>query len=192
MLYYACIIIIVIIVILLYKKVEHFTEETTEEISKSLTTKTTEEIIRQLPYVYNADILKVRNIQANNFYPVGSVYLSQLDIKNPATILGFGTWIQLSGGYLYLDTSPNTSIRGSNIITATNLMPHAHEVTFEANWNKGRQASNDVPFLGKPSPVNEASSWGARTATTTPGGGVSNPTEFRPKYVTLCAWYRTA
>ena len=32
------------------------------------------------------------NIIANNFYPIGSVYINASDSTNPATLLGFGTW----------------------------------------------------------------------------------------------------
>lgn len=181
MLYHAFIVLIIIIVIILYKKIEKFT--------MTDATNTTKEILKSLGNVYGKELLKVGQLRAENYYPVGSVYLSQKS-TNPATVLGFGTWSQLSGGYLYLDIPPNTNVRGDNHIMPTNLPQHTHNVTFEANWNKGGWATNNGS-----SKVGDTSWWGSQTTGTTLSRPVDSAyvfNEFRPKYITLCAWYRIA
>lgn len=66
-------------------------------------------------------------------YPVGSVYIS-FNSTNPATLFGFGTWVQLDGD-LYLKTvntnesSGTTSGSNTKTITVANLPTHSHTFT---------------------------------------------------------------
>ena len=58
-------------------------------------TKTVKEIITTMKTAI--DNLKGQILQA--VYPVGSVYVSITDSRNPSAILGFGTWEALPAGY---------------------------------------------------------------------------------------------
>ena len=48
-------------------------------------------------------------------YPVGSVYISLTDSRNPADILGFGTWEALPAGYSIVAQGSATAEDGSTL-----------------------------------------------------------------------------
>lgn len=85
---YAFIISIIIIIILLYQKIEKFT---------------TDEILQNLGNIYKNDLLKVKKIQADNFYPVDSMYFSAKNI-DPSKLFG-GRWIQEDAGRFGYNTN---------------------------------------------------------------------------------------
>lgn len=64
------------------------------------------------------------------YFPVGSIYLSAID-KNPSTYFG-GTWVKVSGGYLYAANSSTgqTSYTGSgtqgHTLTTNQIPAHTH------------------------------------------------------------------
>lgn len=59
------------------------------------------------------DNLKEQILQA--VYPVGSVYVSITDSRNPANILGFGTWEALPAGYGLVAQGTATAEDGSTL-----------------------------------------------------------------------------
>nr|DAX05836.1 MAG TPA: Baseplate structural protein [Caudoviricetes sp.] len=59
------------------------------------------------------DNLKGQILQA--VYPVGSVYVSITDSRNPAAILGFGTWEALPAGYGLVAQGTATAEDGSKL-----------------------------------------------------------------------------
>ena len=59
------------------------------------------------------DNLKEQILQA--VYPVGSVYVSITDSRNPADILGFGTWEALPAGYGLVAQGTTTAEDGSTL-----------------------------------------------------------------------------
>ena len=59
------------------------------------------------------DNLKGQILQA--VYPVGSVYVSITDSRNPADILGFGTWEALPAGYGLVAQGTATAEDGSTL-----------------------------------------------------------------------------
>lgn len=59
------------------------------------------------------DNLKEQILQA--VYPVGSVYVSITDSRNPANILGFGTWEALPAGYGLVAQGAATAEDGSTL-----------------------------------------------------------------------------
>lgn len=74
-------------------------------------------------------------------WPVGSIYLSD-NATNPNTKFG-GTWVKLSGGFIYGSTitSGNTYLTGNGTGTATN----SHTLTIDqipAHSHKQRVSSN--------------------------------------------------
>ena len=59
------------------------------------------------------DNLKTQILEA--VYPVGSVYVSITDSRNPAAILGFGTWEALPAGYGLVAQGTATAEDGSTL-----------------------------------------------------------------------------
>ena len=86
------------------------------------------------------DNLKEQIFQA--VYPVGSVYVSITDSRNPADILGFGTWEALPAGYGLVAQGTATAEDGSTLtftageksgefkhqLTVGELPPHQFEI----------------------------------------------------------------
>jgi hypothetical protein len=57
----------------------------------------------------------LKNQILNAVYPVGSVYVSITDSRNPADILGFGTWEALPAGYGLVAQGTATAEDGSTL-----------------------------------------------------------------------------
>lgn len=74
-------------------------------------TKNVNEIITDMAAAI--DNLKEQILQA--VYPVGSVYVSITDSRNPAVILGFGTWEALPAGYGLVAQGTATAEDGSTL-----------------------------------------------------------------------------
>lgn len=88
------------------------------------------------------DNLKGQILQA--VYPVGSVYVSITDSRNPTDILGFGTWEALPAGYGLVAQGTATAEDGSTLtftagqksgefkhqITVGESAPHSHPIQY--------------------------------------------------------------
>lgn len=139
-------------------------------------------------------------------HPIGSVYINATNSTNPATLLGFGTWLAFGAGRVpvgfnaanpLFDTAEETGGSADAIVvshthTATVTDPgHAHTTTFKSG----------APFVGtNPYYVNDSSNAvniSSNTALT--GITVSNSTtgvsgtnaNYQP-YITVYMWKRTA
>ena len=74
-------------------------------------TKNVNEIITDMAAAI--DNLKEQILQA--VYPVGSVYVSITDSRNPTDILGFGTWEAMPAGYGLVAQGTATAEDGSTL-----------------------------------------------------------------------------
>lgn len=84
-------------------------------------------------------------------YPVGSIYMSTVS-TNPATLLGFGTWEQISGRFLYCTTTSKTTGGASSVsytpagsvdyhtLTVNEMPSHKHLIYQDANGSGSRFA----------------------------------------------------
>ena len=138
-------------------------------------------------------------------YPVGSIYTNATNSTNPATLLGFGTWIAFGAGRVpvgfdagntLFDTAEETGGSADAVVvshtnTATVTDPgHSHVQT---NDNK-TGVDNDYYGAGARYVAN-----GQNTSTETTGITVANSTEgvsgtdqnYQP-YITVFMWKRTA
>ena len=94
------------------------------------------------------DNLKGQILQA--VYPVGSVYVSITDSRNPSAILGFGTWEALPAGYGLVAQGTATAEDGSTLtfkagqksgefkhkLTVGELTPHGHPIQYRDSDDK--------------------------------------------------------
>jgi len=110
-----------------------------------------------IDYIESLIESRISNIQ-NDFlmkmYPVNSLYFSPVN-KNPASVLGFGTWSSYSDAQRFLVITPgkpqysasadvgNMKTGGSNMLTLKdeNLPPHAHAV-----FTEDASASSQTPL----------------------------------------------
>lgn len=86
----------------------------------------------------------------NALYPVGSLYFNATNGTNPATLLGFGTWVLYGQGQVPVGVSPGDPIFGSAGLTGGNrdavVVSHSHDVSGTAvsagNHNHTLQGAN--------------------------------------------------
>jgi hypothetical protein len=146
----------------------------------------------------------VANLSAS-IYPVGSIYINAGVTTNPASLLGFGTWVAFGAGRVLVglntsdsafDTLQETggskdAIVVSHTHTATVTDPgHIHSVTYGS-------ASNTSSVY--PSKLSTGAFSNANTNSATTGITVANSTEgssgtnanLQP-YITVAMWLRTA
>lgn len=86
--------------------------------------------------------LYLKTVILESVYPVGSVYISLTDSRNPSDILGFGTWEAMPAGYGLVAQGTATAEDGSSLkFTAGQKSGEfKHEITIEesAKHNHGQ------------------------------------------------------
>lgn len=78
-------------------------------------------------------------------YPVGSIYMNATNSRNPATIFGFGTWVQISAGRVLLGAGTadsgtvynagNTGGEEKAPLTLDNIPSHTHGASMNSAGN---------------------------------------------------------
>jgi hypothetical protein len=136
-------------------------------------------------------------------YPVGSIYINAGVTTNPATLLGFGTWVAFGAGRVMVgldagdalfDTLEETG--GSKDAT---LVSHTHTATVT---DPGHSHSYTASFISTPQAGLTGDGYAApsvQTGTATTGITVANSTEgssatnanLQP-YIAVAMWKRTA
>lgn len=123
-------------------------------------------------------------------YPVGSIYHNGNVSTNPATIFGFGTWVQISGRVLVgldgtqteFDTLLETGGAKTHTLTTAEMPNHAHGTPVN-NAGSGSYNGSATTYSS-----NVANSNGIAT-TAVGGGGAHN--NLQP-YIVVYMWRRTA
>ena len=138
-------------------------------------------------------------------YPVGSIYTNATNSTNPATLLGFGTWIAFGAGRVpvgfdagntLFDTAEETGGSADAVVVS-----HTHTATVTDPGHNHKQTNGNLTGVD-----NDYYGAGARyvangqnTSTETTGITVANSTEgvsgtdqnYQP-YITVFMWKRTA
>lgn len=122
--------------------------------------------------------------------PVGSLYINKATSENPATLLGYGTWTQLTdtmimavGGTYGEGTTGGAA---THTLTADEMPSHSHAVSYQAPTDL--TGSGYISILGQSGSAttnNDA----LNTITATGGGAAHNNL---PPYTTAYVWERTA
>ena len=130
------------------------TANTTELNYVDIATLGTAEASKALTVDANLDVTGIRNITATgalsvasgtvggntiatlaNIYPVGSIYMNASDSTNPATLLGFGTWVAFGAGRVPVgidatqtefDTAEETGGAKTHTLTTSEIPSHTH------------------------------------------------------------------
>ena len=146
-------------------------------------------------------------------YPIGSLYVS-MNNTNPNTVLGIGTWTQITDRFLYCANSSGTNGGNSTVtLTVDNLPSHNHTFTGDTATGsvKNHQATGllnsntgvatGVFQIGEDMRVALQSTDTQRgngiNFSMTPSGNISNTGSgeafsIMPPYMTVYAWHRTA
>lgn len=119
-------------------------------------------------------------------YPVGSIYINASVSTNPATLLGFGTWVAFGAGKVIVgldssdtdfDTAEETGGAKTHTLTTSEIPSHTHSLS--TSDNPGGSGAIEVAG-GAPTST--------QTTQATGGGGAHN--NLQP-YIVAYMWKRT-
>jgi hypothetical protein len=160
--------------------------------------------------IVNADISASADIAGSKLaidalaaaYPVGSIYMNASDATNPATLLGFGTWVAFGAGRVLVgidagdtdfDTAEETGGAKTHTLTLDEIPTHDHLPnrntydTYNGLVRKSSQGYNtargvdttfgEIDILNKSLPIEE--------------GGDDPHNNLQP-YIVVHMWKRTA
>jgi hypothetical protein len=134
----------------------------------------------------NNSIDAIPAVDLSTVYPVGSIYMNASNSTNPATLIGFGTWVAFGAGRVPVgidsgdtdfDTAEETGGAKTHTLTVDELPAHTHSVPNSGSQNNsfdsGTTVGNDV----------------TGTSGSTGGGQAHN--NLQP-YIVVYMWKRTA
>ena len=132
------------------------------------------------------EINAIPAVDLSTVYPVGSIYMNATNATNPATLIGFGTWVAFGAGRVPVgidsgdtafDTAEETGGSKTHTLTVDELPAHTHSVPNSGSQNNsfdsGTTVGNDV----------------TGTSGSTGGGQAHN--NLQP-YIVVYMWKRTA
>lgn len=129
----------------------------------------------------------------DKIYPVGSIYINATNSTNPATLLGFGTWVAFGAGKVPVgidssdtdfDVAEETGGVKDVTLTINQIPSHTHNIDYSQSGAGGGNVSVDF-FAGIASNAS-----GALTHITESTGGGGSHTNLQP-YIVVYMWKRT-
>ena len=180
------------------------TANTTELNYVDITTLGTVEASKAVTVDANKDVTAIRNLTMTGtltvggntaatlqaVYPVGSIYINATVATNPATLLGFGTWVAFGAGRVMVgidstdtdfDAAEETGGAKTVTLTTSQIPSHTHTATLMGN---GEDEQQDLPAAGDNTNP-------SRTMTTSATGGGAAHNNVQP-YIVVYMWKRTA
>lgn len=143
-------------------------------------------------------------------YPVGSIYINATSATNPATLLGFGTWVAFGAGRVMVgldagdasfDTAEETGGSKDSVVvahthtgTTASNGAHTHQVVEgSASGGGGTLYTSGDDMTNSIAAYSNTSSAGAHTHTiTTDSTGSSGTNANLQPYIVVRMWKRTA
>jgi hypothetical protein len=132
------------------------------------------------------EINAIPAVDLSSLYPVGSIYMNASNGTNPATLIGFGTWVAFGAGRVPVginsgdtdfDTAEETGGAKTHTLTVNEMPAHTHSVPNSGSQNNsfdsGTTVGNDT------------------TGTSGSTGGGSAHNNLQP-YIVVYMWKRTA
>ena len=132
-------------------------------------------------------------------YPVGSIYINATSATNPATLLGFGTWVAFGAGRVMVgldagnaafDTAEETG-GSANAITVS----HTHTITDPGHFHTYDKASSKISYDPGGETFNSHTTTNTSTNTTgiiIDSAGSSGTNANLQPYIVVYMWKRTA
>ena len=179
------------------------TANTTELNYVDITTLGTVEASKAVTADANKDVTAIRNltitgalsagsglVTMSDIYPVGSIYINAAVTTNPATLLGFGTWVAFGSGRMMVgynaadsdfDALQETGGAKTKTLSVSEIPSHTHTSALRGNGE-----NEEVDFPAAADSTNPS-----RTMTTDATGGGSAFSIMNP-YIVAYMWRRTA
>lgn len=149
-----------------------------------------------------------------DIYPVGSMYFNASNTTNPATLLGFGTWVSMGSGRMIMGSGSYTDANGETRIVNTNTpdtgtyrhtttvdeMPtHKHGIKL-SHERGGSKDSFGYPAVDATGPLITHESTEADGSSSSLSGdgnplystGGNQPHNNTPPFIVVNIWQRTA
>ena len=180
------------------------TANTTELNYVDVATLGTAEALKAVTADANKDITGIRNltitgalsagsglVTMSDIYPVGSIYINAAVTTNPATLLGFGTWVAFGTGRMMVgydasdtdfDALQETGGAKTHTLTTSELPSHTHNNP--AGISPAPNA-NDLDITG-----GNGATVASNVVTDATGGGSAHNN--MPPYIVAYMWRRTA
>ena len=180
------------------------TANTTELNYVDVATLGTAEASKAVTADANKDITGIRNltitgalsagsglVTMSDIYPVGSIYINAAVTTNPATLLGFGTWVAFGTGRMMVgydasdtdfDALQETGGAKTHTLTTSELPSHTHNQP--AGISPAPNA-NDLDITG-----GNGATVASNVVTDATGGGSAHNN--MPPYIVAYMWRRTA
>ena len=128
-----------------------------------------------------------------NAYPVGSIYMNATNSTNPATLLGFGTWVSFGAGRVPVginpsdtdfDTAEETGGAKNHTLTLSQIPSHSH--TISGNISRSGFSFEHHKYNSRLPGEN----YDTNPTVSNAGGGQGN-NNLQP-YIVVYMWKRTA
>jgi hypothetical protein len=151
----------------------------------------------------------VKQVIAEMVYPVGSIYVNATSTENPATLLGFGTWVEHGSGRVLVgqntgdssfDTLGETGGQKDAVIVShshtgttntTGSHTHSSNASVLVNLSEGAYADGSSRALRNLSQIMNPAGDHSHTLTTDTVGESGTNKNLQP-YVVVKMWKRTA
>jgi hypothetical protein len=137
----------------------------------------------------------VSNLSAS-IYPVGSIYINAGVTTNPATLLGFGTWVAFGAGRVLVGL--NTADSAFDTLQETGgskdsiVVSHTHTVSDPGHAHSGGVNTTGSNGGFSLTTLGTANTGSATTGITVNSTGSSATNANLQPYITVCMWLRTA
>ena len=127
-------------------------------------------------------------------YPVGSIYTNATDSNNPATLIGFGTWVAFGAGKVPVgidsgdtdfDTAEETGGAKTHTLTETEIPSHNHDTISTGEYFKSDASAGPTGSNAYTTQINGGSK------ITGSSGGDQAHNNLQP-YIVVYMWKRTA
>ena len=136
-------------------------------------------------------------------YPVGSIYTNVSNSTNPATLLGFGTWVALEGVTIYGRSSTDATFGTAGATGGSKdaiVVSHTHSITDPGHTHTYRKFepstqadSLSTPYGGRVFGYTDGVATGSNTTgISVNSAGTSATNANLPPYLVAYMWKRTA
>lgn len=138
------------------------------------------------------------NAIKSELHPVGSVYITYVN-TNPGTLLGFGTWVALSDGYLRNNATSESGgslTSGSTTLSISQMPAHNHggatAAALKNNTKSVQVGTGSLNLASVPFYQGDTATLTHTHTITSQGGGKGHTHSIEPTYTRVYAWRRTA